>query len=184
MSTKESFPSDSYRLTSTPQEAILSLTSSADSSTAKYCTRKSRSSAAAAICFTRVDLPLPTGPVIPTAEGLGNPPPRRSSRTLIPVGSKAVTIRFHRLQRVKRIVPGVRLRLQRMSLRLQVHSYFGNRKTKECFQWRDKLLLTAPGSHPLPRTSLRQHTSRLTSLGLMAMMFTGMSFVQVTRAGT
>src|SRR3989441_2316316 len=84
MSTKESFPSDSYRLTSTPQEAILSLTSSADSSTAKYCTRKSRSSAAAAICFTRVDLPLPTGPVIPTAEGLGNPPPQKIIEDLDP----------------------------------------------------------------------------------------------------
>src|SRR5207244_3040554 len=87
-------------------------------------------------------------------------------------------------QRVKRIVPEVRLRLERMSLRHQVHSYSGNRKTSECFQWRDKLFLTAPGSHPLPRTSSRQHTSRLTSLGLMAMMSTGTSSVPVTRAET
>src|SRR3989442_1299708 len=63
------------------------------------------------VCFTRVDLPLPTGPVIPTAEGLGNPPPRSSSRTLIPVGSIAVTIERHRFQQVKRIVPRVRLGL-------------------------------------------------------------------------
>src|SRR6266852_1215341 len=45
-----------------------------------------------ASCLTREDLPLPTAPTKPTAEGLGRPPDRRSSKTLMPVGSIVVTL--------------------------------------------------------------------------------------------